>query len=115
MGNESDSLTPEHKMPWKSINQLVEIVHWLFKFIVLCKPNLFYLFFLFSYIFMIERSYKMEFVDWFLFDTLESNIFKTLNRQTESLLMADKTQQNSRYTLCGDRDETTNHIISECS
>ena len=27
----------------------------------------------------------------------------------------DKTQQNSKCRLCGDRDETTNHIISECS
>ena len=27
----------------------------------------------------------------------------------------DKTQQNSKYRLCGDRDETINHIISECS
>ena len=51
-------------------------------------------------------------------------------RETESLLMAaqnsvirtnhikvriDKTQQNSKCRLCGDRDETTNHIISECS
>ena len=51
-------------------------------------------------------------------------------RETESLLKAaqnnairtnyikariDKTQQNSKYRLCGDRDETTNHIISECS
>ena len=27
----------------------------------------------------------------------------------------DKMQQNSRYRLCGDRDETINHIISECS
>ena len=27
----------------------------------------------------------------------------------------DKTQQNSRYRLCGDIDEITNHIISECS
>ena len=49
-----------------------------------------------------------------------------LKRETESLLTAaqnairtnhinariDKTQQNSR---CGDRDETINHIISECS
>ena len=25
----------------------------------------------------------------------------------------DKTQQNSKYRLCGDRDETINHIISE--
>ena len=51
-------------------------------------------------------------------------------RETESLLMAarnnsirtnhitariDKTQQNSKWRLCGDRDETINHIISECS
>ena len=27
----------------------------------------------------------------------------------------DKTQQNSKCSLCGDRDETINHIISECS
>ena len=51
-------------------------------------------------------------------------------RETESLLIAaqdnairmnhikariDKTQQNSKCWLCGDRDETINHIISECS
>ena len=51
-------------------------------------------------------------------------------RETESLLIAaqnnavitnhikariDRTQQNSRCRLCGDRDETINHIISECS
>ena len=51
-------------------------------------------------------------------------------RETESLLMAaqnsaiktnhieariDKTQQNSICRLCGDRDETINQIISECS
>ena len=51
-------------------------------------------------------------------------------RETESLLIAaqdsairtnhikariDMTQQNSKYRLCGDRDETINHIISECS
>ena len=51
-------------------------------------------------------------------------------RETESLLMAaqnsairtnhikarrDKTLQNSKCRLCGDRDETINHIISECS
>ena len=50
-------------------------------------------------------------------------------RETESLLIAtqhcalrtnhikariDKTQQNSKCRLCGDRDETINHIISEC-
>ena len=51
-------------------------------------------------------------------------------RETESLLIAeqgsalrtnhikeriDKTQQNSKCRLCGDRNETINHIISECS
>ena len=53
-----------------------------------------------------------------------------LERETESLIIAahdnairtnhikariDKTQQNSKCRLCGDRDETTNNIISECS
>ena len=52
-----------------------------------------------------------------------------LKRETESLLIAaqdndirtnyvkariDKTQQNSKCRLCVDRDETINHIISEC-
>ena len=51
-------------------------------------------------------------------------------RETESFLIAaqnndistnyikariDKTQQSSKCELCGDRDETINHIISECS
>ena len=51
-------------------------------------------------------------------------------RETESLLIAahnntkrinhikariDKTQQNNKCRRCGDRDETINHIISECS
>ena len=51
-------------------------------------------------------------------------------RETESLQIAaqdsairinhikariDKTQQNSKCRLCGDRDETINHVISECS
>ena len=51
-------------------------------------------------------------------------------RETESLRIAaqdnairtnhikariDKTQQTSKCRLCGDRDETINHIISECS
>ena len=51
-----------------------------------------------------------------------------LKRETESLLIAaqnnairtnqikeriDKTQQNSKCRLCGDRDETINHIISK--
>ena len=51
-------------------------------------------------------------------------------RETESLLIAaqnnalrtnyikariEKTQQNSKCRLCGDKNETINHIISECS
>ena len=55
---------------------------------------------------------------------------KEKERETEFLLMAtqnsairtnrikvriDKTQQNSKCRLCGDRDETFNHIINECS
>ena len=53
-----------------------------------------------------------------------------LKRETEFLLIAaqynairtnhikariDKTQLNSKCRLCGDREETINHIISECS
>ena len=53
-----------------------------------------------------------------------------LKRETESLLIAsqdnairtnnikariDKMQQNSKCRLCGERDETINHIIRECS
>ncbi len=53
---------------------------------------------------------------------------KKFKRETESLLIVaqnnvirtnqikakiDKTQQNSKCRLCGDRDETINHIISE--
>ena len=53
-----------------------------------------------------------------------------IKRETEPLLIAaqdnairtthikariDKTQQNSKCRLCGDRDETINHIKSECS
>ena len=55
---------------------------------------------------------------------------ENFKRETESLLKAaqnnairtnqikgiiDKTQQNSKCRLCGDSDETINHIISECS
>ena len=53
-----------------------------------------------------------------------------LNKETESLLITaqnnaiitnhikariDKTQQNNKYRLCGDRDETINHTKSESS
>ena len=55
---------------------------------------------------------------------------RNLKRETESLEIAaqnnairtnhikariDKTQQNSKCRLCGNRDEKINHIISECS
>ena len=55
---------------------------------------------------------------------------RNLKRETESLLIAaqnnairtnhikariDKTQRNSKCRLCGDRDKTINHLISECS
>ena len=55
---------------------------------------------------------------------------KKKKRKTEFLLTAaqnnairtnyikvriDKTQQNGRCWLCGDKDETISHIISECS
>ena len=35
--------------------------------------------------------------------------------RTNYIYTIDKTQQKSRCILCGDRDETINHIISECS
>ena len=55
---------------------------------------------------------------------------ENLKRESESLRIAaqnnaiktnyiktriDKTLQNSKCRLCGDRDETINHIISECA
>ena len=55
---------------------------------------------------------------------------RNLKRQTESLLIVvqnitvrttyvkaktDDAQENSKYMLCGDRGETINQIISECS
>ena len=75
------------------------------------------------------------------FGILEVNTFKPeenwmrlrkgkLMRETESLLIAvqnnairtiyikariDRMQQNNKCQLCGDRDKTINHIISECS
>ena len=77
-----------------------------------------------------KRKYKMK--DIYIshdktWTWLRKGNFK---RETESLLMAaqnsairtnhikarvDKKQQNSKCKLCGDRDETINHIISECS
>ena len=40
----------------------------------------------------------------------QNNTIRTNQIQTR----IDKTQQNSKCRLCGDRDETINHIISEC-
>ena len=63
-------------------------------------------------------------------ENLEVAKKKILKRETESPLIVeqnnairtnhvkariDKTQQNSKYRLCSDKDETINHIISECS
>ena len=52
----------------------------------------------------------------------ERKNFKSFSEETENYsrqnhikAKIDKTQQNSRCWLCGDRDETINHIISECS
>ena len=36
-------------------------------------------------------------------------------RTNHSNARIDKTQQNSKCRLCGDRDEIINHLISECS
>ena len=36
-------------------------------------------------------------------------------RTNDIKVRIDKMQQNSKCRLCGDRDETINHIISECS
>ena len=53
-----------------------------------------------------------------------------MQKETESLIIAaqnntirtnyikvkiDKTQRNSECRLCGDRDETVNHVLCECS
>ena len=48
----------------------------------------------------------------------ESPLTATQNRATRTNHIKernDKTQQNSKCRLCGDKDETINHIISECS
>ena len=45
------------------------------------------------------------------YDSCTNNAIKTNHIKAR----IDKTQQNGRCRLCGDRDETINHIISECS
>ena len=42
------------------------------------------------------------------------NIFSKSGTKQHQIKI-DKTQQNSKCRLCGDRDETINHIISEYS
>ena len=47
-------------------------------------------------------------------------VHKSTSLTSSSLLLQQcpaclKTQQNSKYRLCGDREEIVNHIISECS
>ncbi len=46
-----------------------------------------------------------------------NNNNKNKNKKRTNRIKAriDKTQQNSKCRLCGDRDETINYIISECS
>ena len=46
----------------------------------------------------------------FLLVAAQDNTIRTNNIKTR----IDKTQQNSKCWLCGDWDETINHIISEC-
>ena len=46
-----------------------------------------------------------------IINTHNSEVFRKYYDQ----LNVNNTQQNSKRRLCGDRDETTNHIISECS
>ena len=42
---------------------------------------------------------------------IQNEAIRTNNVKAE----IDKTQQNRKYRLCGDRDETINLIINECS
>ena len=41
----------------------------------------------------------------------QNNVIRT----NHIMVRIDKTQQTSKCRLCGDRNETINHIISECS
>ena len=47
----------------------------------------------------------------FLLIEAQNNVIRTNHIKVR----IDKTQQNSKYRLCGYRDETLNHILSECS
>ena len=48
------------------------------------------------------------------FKRLINNISQAI-RTNHIKAKTDKTQQNNKRRQCGDRDETINHIISECS
>ena len=78
--------------------------------------------------FGIKHAWVRNVIHWKLCKKLKFQQKETLS-ETESFLIAaqnnairtnhiktriDKTQQNSKCRLCGDREETTNQIISEC-
>ena len=50
-----------------------------------------------------------------LFFKCPRKYYKTNNNNNNIKARINKTQQNSKCRLCGDRDETINHLISECS
>ena len=67
--------------------------------------------------------YNLSFVRWLIL-TLNKALLNYLLAQLSHLknkikiimiMIINKTQQNSKCRLCGDRGETINHIISECS
>ena len=43
---------------------------------------------------------------------LPADDVKNINSTSKGI---NKMQQNSKFRLCGERDETINHIVSECS
>ena len=51
---------------------------------------------------------------WF-FTTTTTTTTTNNNNNNNNNARIDKTQQNSKYRLCGDREEAINHVISECS
>ena len=46
---------------------------------------------------------------------ISSNSWTEQRHKVYLKAIIDKTQQNSRCKLCGEGDETINHLISECS
>ena len=45
----------------------------------------------------------------------ENNNYNNIGKIDHIKVRIDMPQQNSKCMLCGDRDETFNHVISECS